>query len=344
MKITAQELPFLLQSALKAQLVPMVHGSPASGKSTIIYEVAKTFNLKLIDIRLSQADPTELNGFPTMVDDKAAYIPMDTFPIEGDPLPVNKDGVPYNGWLIFFDELNSAPLGVQAASYKIILDRMVGQYNLHPNVAMAAAGNLATDKAIVNRLSTAMQSRMLHFELEVEHEAWIKWAQEHKIDHRIISFISFKPDILYNFNPEHNGYTYASPRTWEFTHKLIKPYQEEIPPEAMPLLAGAVGEYAAHEFYTYAQIFPSLITIPEIVANPLGIQMPNEPSVLFALSGAIGHKMSAANTEKLLQFVDRMDIEFQILAMQQGLTHNPDIRRLPAVKQWRTKYAKELFE
>jgi len=46
---------------IRVGLVPMIHGSPGTGKSAIIREVAEEFNLKLIDFRLSQCDPTDLN-------------------------------------------------------------------------------------------------------------------------------------------------------------------------------------------------------------------------------------------------------------------------------------------
>lgn len=48
--------------ALKANLVPFVKGSPGIGKSDIARKVADHFNLKLIDFRLAQCDPTDLNA------------------------------------------------------------------------------------------------------------------------------------------------------------------------------------------------------------------------------------------------------------------------------------------
>ena len=47
---------------IKAGLVAMLHGDPGIGKSSIIYDIAKQFKLKIIDIRLSQLDPTDLNN------------------------------------------------------------------------------------------------------------------------------------------------------------------------------------------------------------------------------------------------------------------------------------------
>ena len=61
MKIKISQAADLLTTALKAKLVPMLHGSPGLGKSAVIKQIAKNFNLKLIDLRLSQCDPTDLN-------------------------------------------------------------------------------------------------------------------------------------------------------------------------------------------------------------------------------------------------------------------------------------------
>ena len=54
------EAEFCFQT-LKANLVPYLAGSPGVGKSAVAHQLAKKFNLKLIDIRLSQEDPTVLN-------------------------------------------------------------------------------------------------------------------------------------------------------------------------------------------------------------------------------------------------------------------------------------------
>lgn len=61
MKIKINQAADLITVALKAKLVPMIHGSPAIGKSSIVKQIAQQFGLKLIDLRLSQCDPTDLN-------------------------------------------------------------------------------------------------------------------------------------------------------------------------------------------------------------------------------------------------------------------------------------------
>ncbi len=66
MQVKISQAIRLLIAAIKAKVVPMLKGSPGTGKSQIVYQIAKEYNLQVIDIRLSQCDPTDLAGFPTI--------------------------------------------------------------------------------------------------------------------------------------------------------------------------------------------------------------------------------------------------------------------------------------
>jgi len=101
----------MIETAIRAKVVPFLKGSPGTGKSQIVHQIADNYNLALIDIRLSQCDPTDLAGFPTIEGGKADYVPMKHFPVQSDPLPEGKAG-----WLIFLDEASSAPPAIQAAA------------------------------------------------------------------------------------------------------------------------------------------------------------------------------------------------------------------------------------
>lgn len=337
MQITQSQAASMIVETIKAKLVPMLVGSPGCGKSAIVHQIGKQFNLELIDLRLSQCDPTDLLGFPQVVNGKAAYIPMETFPIETDPLPEGRAG-----WLLFLDEFNSAPPAVQAAAYKLVLDRKVGGHNLHPNVAIVCAGNLETDNAIVQPMSTALQSRLVHFELAVDHKDWLDWAAENDIDHRITSYINFKPGNLYTFNPDHSDKTYAAPRTWEFVNRLIKG-KEVDSPQMLPLIAGTISEGVAREFLGFCKIFERLPKISEIVTAPETVEVPQEPSILFALTGAIAHNADTKNITPLMSFVKRLPVEFQVVCMRETVRRNKELLKEAAIQKWITESANELF-
>jgi len=339
MKISTTKLPDALSHVIMAGITPMVKGPPAIGKSDIIRQVAKRYNLFVIDLRLSQCDITDLNGFPSLNADKqkSTFVPMDTFPMEGDVIPAG-----YDGWLLFLDEMNSASLSVQAAAFKLVLDRAVGLKKLHKKVAIICAGNRDQDKAIVNRMSTPMQSRLAHFEVGVEHKGWLLWAAANDIDHRIMSFISWKPEMLFNFKPDHNKETYASPRTWEFCSRIIKNIKT-LTNEHTPLIASVVDEAAAREFRMYVKVYATLLTMDQIIMDPSGVDIPTEPATKYALSGKIGAEMDQKNVGPLMTFLQRMDVEFQILALQRALKRTDDLVGHPVIEKWIATYSQELF-
>lgn len=331
--VNSIELVEELKVCIKAKLVPMVVGSPGVGKSSIIAQVADHFKLKLIDIRLAQCDPCDLNGVPYVKDGIASWTPFNVFPLEDSSIPEG-----YKGWLILFDEMNSAPLSVQSSAYKIVLDRYVGQHKLHKNVVMVCAGNLSTDKAVVNRLSTAMQSRLIHLHLELENEHWLNWAIG-KIDYRIISYIEFSPISLNTFKPNHDEYTFASARTWEFVSKLIT----GIDRPSLALICGAVGESEGRKFYGYCQIFNDLPTIKDILSKPETSHVPTEPSTLYAISGLLTEHLKESNAVVLLKYISRLPIEFGVITLRNIIKRYPDSITYPAIKDWMKTYSKELF-
>lgn len=339
MKVNINEAYELISDTLMAGLVPNLLGSPGLGKSDIIKKVGKDFNLKIIDFRLAQADPTDMSGFPTIDKDtkKSYYAPPETFPLKTDKVP---DG--YDGWLLFFDEMNSAPMSVQAAAYKIILDRMVGQEHLHKKVAMVCAGNLTTDKAIVNRLSTTMQSRMIHFNLEVDNKAWIAWGHENAIDHRIMAFIQFKPELLHDFNPKHSDNTFPCPRTWHFLSKLIAPLKD-IDYKKLPLISGTIGEGAARTFTEFTKIYHDLPTLTQILSNPETLQITKEPSTQYAISSMLGANAKSSNISDMMKFVNRLPIEFQVITLQGIIKRSKELLKSASIQAWVSVNAKELI-
>lgn len=337
MQVKISQATSIITKYIQAKLVPMLVGSPGMGKSAIIHQIAAEYGLKVIDLRLSQCDPTDLMGFPTINGDKAGYKPMETFPIEGDAIPAG-----YSGWLLFLDEFNSAGTAVQAAAYKLILDRMVGIYHLHKNVAVVCAGNLETDNAIVTPMSTAMQSRLVHLELVVDVAEFTDWAAANNIDHRITDYIKFKPGNLYAFVPDHTDKTFACSRTWEFANRVLK-VTDDNDPDRLPMLAGTVSEGIAREFLGFCKIYENLPKMSQIISAPEHTPVPVETSILFALTGSISHNTTTDNLEQLMKYVVRLPVEFQVVTLKETVRRNKAILSHPAVQKWVASSAANLF-
>jgi hypothetical protein len=334
-EITPLEASKCIDMCWKAGLVPMLHGSPGIGKSHIVLDLAKKYKLKVIDIRLSQCDPVDLNGFPMLIENKGSYVPMDIFPLEDDIIPKE-----YNGWVVFLDEINSAAAATQAAAYKLVLDRKIGQKNLHKRVVLVAAGNLMTDMAIVNRLSTAMQSRMVNFILRVDHKSWDIWAAQNRIYERVIGFINANEKMLHSFDPTHNDKTFPCPRTWEFASRILQLNpSDEL---KLPLLAGAVGKGAAIGYTVYEEVYADLPSLTNILQAPKTIEIPKDPAAAAAQAAMVANNMTLNNASKLMDWVLRLRIEFQTWCMRDAVNKTPALFQTPEVDAWATANAKVL--
>ena len=331
MEITPKDAVSGLKRLFNANKVPMLIGSPGIGKSDLINDLAKSVNVEVRDLRLAQADPTDLLGFPIVDKDntRMKYAPPSLFPIEGlDKLPEGK-----NGWLIFLDEMNSASPNLQSAAYKIVLDRMVGEHKLHPKTWIVCAGNKKTDKAVVSELSTAMQSRLIHLNLAVSHDDWLDWANKNNIDHRIISFIKFRPERLHTFDPNHSDNTFACPRTWSFLSDIVAG-RKDFDYVDYVLMSGTVGQGPATEFKAYCDIYQSLPTIEDMVDNPDRVRIADEPDKQYAVTTLISHNMNEHNIAPLLQVTRKLPPEMQLLILKDVYSKTPALKGHQLIIDW----------
>lgn len=220
---------------------------------------------------------------------------------------------------------------------------MVGKYRLHKNVAIVCAGNLETDGAIVNPMSTALQSRLVHLELVNDVNEWLDWAYGAGIDHRITSYIKFKPGVLNNFDPNHTDKTYGCNRTWEFANRILKVCGDSSDPDLLPLLSGAISEGLAREFIVFCKIDQELPKLQQILDNPTGTKVPEEPSILYAITGSLAHNITGENSEQLLKYISRLPKEFQAVTLKESVRRNKELLGHSSVRAWISKTAVEIF-
>jgi hypothetical protein len=324
----------MIIDCIEAGLVPFVQSSPGMGKSSIMRSIAREFGLKVIDHRLSTSAPEDLSGLPEFYTDddgirRARFVPFDMFPVEGMTPPKG-----YDGWMVFLDEANSGTKMVQAASYKLTLDRMVGQYNLHASTALTMAGNLSTDRAIVTSLSTAMQSRVIHIELELNFREWLEdVALAEQYDDRVIAFLNWKEDYLMDFRPDHQEKTFCCPRTWEFMNRLVtgrdgKP--KPVTDEKTGLYAGTITSGVAAEFVQFTHVYKELATLEEILRNPNGVKVPDGNNRKWAVISSLMSKTDDKNFDKLCEHVNNYDLAFRALYFRGVLHKTPTLRQHPA--------------
>ena len=254
----------------------MLWGPPGVGKSQIVAQVANKHAAAIVDIRLSQMEPSDLRGIPFKNDHKVEWA-----------IPAMLPDVEVHGeaGILFIDEITSAPPSVSAAAYQLILDRRLGEYRVPDHWAIVAAGNRQGDRGVSYSMPSPLANRFSHYELEVNLDDWAAWAYQNNIDERIIAFLRFRPDLIFDFNPEHNPVAFPSPRSWEFAHRAL--YKFADMPVLLPGgLEACVGKAAGVELFAFIQSLENLPDIDAIVSGQ-SLECPDEIDLQYAIASAL---------------------------------------------------------
>ncbi len=275
--------------AFKKKRPLFIWGPPGIGKSDIVSQITDSFEKsKLIDIRLSLWDPTDIKGMPYYAanDNTMKWAP----PME---LPDAAMAKKYKTIVLFLDEMNSAAPAVQAAAYQLILNRKVGTYVLPDNVLIVAAGNRDADKGVTYRMPAPLANRFVHLELKVDFDDWFQWATENKIHTDVVGYLTFSKKDLYDFDPKSPSRSFATPRSWSFVSELLEDDDDEN--TTTDLVSGSVGEGLAVKFMAHRKMASKLPNPSEILKGKVTELETKEISAMYSLTVSLCYELKEAS-------------------------------------------------
>ena len=233
-----------IESAVSGEHTPlMLWGAPGVGKSALVAQAAQSCGVPMIDLRLSQLEPSDLRGMPYQNNGLVEWAIPSMLP---DALRHGARGV------LFLDEINAALPQVAAAAYQLILDRRLGDYRLPEGWAILAAGNRLGDRGVTYAMPAPLANRFTHVELEPSIEDWLAWAASARVDARLQGFLRQRPDLLMVFPERANVYAFPSPRSWSFADRALRKFAEDAD-LLEPALIACVGEVAGLLLLAYLQ-------------------------------------------------------------------------------------------
>jgi len=331
--ISTTQLYGHINTLIQSDIPLFIHGSPGIGKSYIVADVAKNNSLELVDVRLSQMDPVDLRGVPSIKENQTVWMPPVFFPKEKD-----------SKGILFLDELNSAPPAVQAAIYQLVLDRKMGEYELPKGWRIICAGNRVSDRGVVFRLPTPLANRMVHLHVQARFEDFKLFAIKQSLHAFIIGFLSFRPDLLStepviedDANP-----AFATPRSYHMLSNILK-LDNEIG-AISSIIHGTIGYSAGIEFISYVKVYESLPDISGIYEGHYP-EINNEPALLYALVSALVEYFdgSDGHKEHLFIFSETLPTEFGVMLIKDVVVKDESLATYSAFDAWLQKYGEYII-
>lgn len=312
----------------------LIEGKPGGGKSSLARQIVRDLGVnpaRVTEFNPSLRDPVDIMGVPRTDGEFTKWVPPSEF------WRIRNDGTNEPCALII-EEISDAPIPMQNPMCRVILDKHAGELELHPVCYIIATGNRTEDKSGATRLTTKLTNRMQVVQFDENIDDWCDWALDNNIAVDMIQFLRFRPNLLSDFDP--NRKINPTPRTWEMANYIDRDLPSDL---YFSNIAGLVGEGAAAEYTGFKRIYENLPDIDGIIMNPTKAAVPDDPAVMYALTGALAHRVSKDNFDRAVEYILRMPADFQVMCVFDAQKLKPEIRNTRAYVQWTVKNANVLM-
>ena len=321
-QVTMQTLASYIDASLTLDHPLLVWGSPGLGKSQAVAQAAERCGGVLVDVRLSLFESVDLRGLMDFANGQTVWHPPATLPFEGNPsFP---DDAPI---ILFLDEMLHASPSVLAVAFQLVLDRRVGEHELKPNVRIVAASNRSQDKSGAGRLPAALANRFDHVEVVPDLRSWKTWAYAHGVEEAVIAYISARPESLDQFSSalKTGDKSFPTPRAWAKISEKLAVLGDS--PHFAGMVTSTIGEGCASEFMAFIKNRERLISFEAILKSPAKCKVPPEGDVdvLYCTSALIVNRVDKENIERVLQYTQRLPLEYQVLVVRDIFDAKPAV-------------------
>lgn len=244
----------------------LIRGRHGIGKSEIVYQIADTLGLPVVERRASQMTEGDLVGLPSINGNRTSFNPPDWFK-QACEAPV----------VLFLDEVDRSVIEVRQGIFELTDSRKLNGHTLHPDTRIFAAVNGGKHAANyqVGEMDPAELDRWTVFDVEPTVQDWLTWAKD-KIDPVIFSFIQNHNAHLEHTEGEFEpNKKYPSRRSWKrcsdtlaragFLQTVGSKGFAETSNDIVSLCAAFVGTEAAIEFTEFCRNFDRQVTPSDII-------------------------------------------------------------------------------
>lgn len=331
-EITIADAIVLLEILTDAGDTVMLHGAPGIGKTEGVHQLGA---------KKKAMHPTKYGARP-VIEFHAAL--RETVDLRGIPVPDTKTGT--TRWLIpdelpnaerdgecgflFLDEVNQASPQMQAVLGGLVLDGAVGDYRLPKGWRIICAGNRLSDRASAQRMPTQMRNKMAHLYITPDVNAFATWANANGVAPELVAFVRLRRNDVLHIMPKGEENAYPTPRSLTKAAKYVNAPKEH----RMRLFASLIGDAVAAELDGFIELYRSLGSLDDIVADPDNAPVPTESSTRFAVCTGLGRIANRKNFAAIIRYAQRLNRESEILTVTDATGRDENLKNVAAYGSW----------
>ena len=296
----------------------LLQGDMGTGKSSMLYDIAKQTGFKPIyfdcttkdlgDMMIPSLQSIEEDGCVRMIPNEELGVHLD------EPVVVN------------IDEFGKANPSVKNGMLRLMLERKIGSYELHPDSIIFATTNKGSEGVgdmlpphARNRL-TVVQTR------KTDHMDWIEWGINNGIDATLLGWVKDNPHLMasfedvkdpdenpYIFHPKQQRLSFVTPRSLHAASDILKQRGAFDDQTLTSLLMGTIGDRGAMDLMSFVKLADQLPSLQSIKDTPKDAKVPSSAA---AVCMVVYRTLAALEKEWLnawMDYLPRLDTEAQAL-------------------------------
>ena len=226
--------------------------------------------------------------------------------------------------ILMIDEYGKANPAVKNAMLRLMLERKMGSYELHPESLVFATTNLGAE-GVGDLLPPHARNRMtIITSRKPSNMEWIEWGINNGIDHTLLGWCKDNPQLFAGFedvrDPDENPYIYhpqqqraafVTPRSLEAASDWLKQREHFDDQTLTSLLMGTIGERGAMDLMAFVKLADQLPSRESIKQDPMGAKVPDSASAVCMVVYRSLASMDKEYVDPWMDYMARLDKEAQ---------------------------------
>jgi len=226
--------------------------------------------------------------------------------------------------ILMIDEYGKANPAVKLALLRLMLERKIGSYTLHPDSIIFATTNLGAEGVgdllpphARNRITVITARKPSNME-------WIEYGINNDFDHTLLGWAKDNPQLFLSFedvrDPDENPYIYHpkaqraaffTPRSGEAASDILKQRDMFDDQTLTATLMGTIGDRAAMDLMAFVKLADQLPSLQSIKDDPKSAKVPDSAAAVCMVVYRTLASLEKDWLDAWMDYMPRLDKEAQ---------------------------------